>query len=76
MVDNGEHGDQDDTNHQNIHVIQDDRGGSMLMFIPPPTPHSQCEFHTNTNTNTNTNVTSPTSHRQVLGKRVPSLGIK
>ena len=31
MVDNGqrgERGDQDDTNYQNIHVIQDDRGGS------------------------------------------------
>ena len=24
----GEHGDQDDTNYQNTHVIQDDRGGS------------------------------------------------
>ena len=33
MVDNGERGDQDDTSHQKIHVIQDDRGGSMLMMI-------------------------------------------
>ena len=37
MVDNGEHGDQDDTNHQNIHVIQDDRGGSMLMIVQTTT---------------------------------------
>ena len=27
MVENGVRGDQDDTNHQNIHVIKDDRGG-------------------------------------------------